>query len=124
MYRWAQKRSERGRVRSRQRERIDDQRVRGYVHQKLKHGWSPEQIAGRIPIDLRGKRVTYETIYQYVFKTERSLTQYLQCARKHRRRRKNRRGKRVMIPERTGIEHRPATWNSAVSRDTGKPIRQ
>ncbi len=107
MYRWAQKRSERGRVRSRQRERIDDQRVRGYVHQKLKHGWSPEQIAGRIPIDLRGKRVTYETIYQYVFKTERSLTQYLQCARKHRRRRKNRRGKRVMIPERTGIEHRP-----------------
>ena len=42
------------------------------IHEKLKQGWSPEQISGRIPTDLPGKRVSHETIYQYVFKQERS----------------------------------------------------
>lgn len=104
---WAQKRSECRRRSSRQRERIGDQRVRGYIAEKLELGWSPEQIAGRIVIDLPGNRVSHETIYQYVFKQDRSLTQYLQCGRKHRRRRRNRRNPRVMIPHRIGIEQRP-----------------
>ena len=50
---------------------------------------------------------TEEGRYQYVFKQERSLTQYLQCGRKQRRKRKNKRPKRVMIPDRVGIEQRP-----------------
>jgi IS30 family transposase len=86
--------------------------VRAYVHEKLeKHRWSPEQIAGRIRMDIPGTRVSYETIYEYVFKKERSLIQYLQCGRKHRRKRKNKRAKRVMIPHRTGIEERPESIN-------------
>ena len=95
---WAQKRSERRRRNSRRRQRIADGGIRHYLHEKLKENWSPEQIAGRIPMDLPGKRVSHETIYQYVFKQERSLTQYLQCGRKQRRKRKNKRAKRVMIP--------------------------
>jgi len=104
---WAQKRSERRRRNSRRRPRIADGGIRHYLHEKLKEGWSPEQVAGRIRIDLPGKRVSHETIYQYVFKQERSLTQYLQCGRKQRRKRKNKRAKRVMIPDRVGIEQRP-----------------
>jgi len=53
-----------------------------------------------------GKRISYETIYQYVFKQERALTQYLQCGRKQRRKRRNKRGKRIMIAHRVGIEQR------------------
>lgn len=104
---WAQKRSERRRRNSRYRERIADVGIRHYLHEKLKEGWSPEQIAGRIGMELPGKRVSHETIYQYVFKQERSLTQYLPCGRKQRRKRKNKRAKRVMIPDRVGIEQRP-----------------
>jgi len=104
---WAQKRSERRRRNSRRRERIADRQIRHYIHEKLKEGWSPEQIAGRIGLERPGKRISHETIYQYVFKQERALTQYLQCGRKQRRKRKNKRTKRVMIPDRVGIEQRP-----------------
>ncbi len=110
---WAQMRSERRRRQSRWRERIADRLVRHYVHEKLSLGWSPEQISGRIGLDMPGKRISHETIYQYVFKTERSLTQFLVCGRKNRRKRRvNRRTKRVLIPHRTGIEERPERVNN------------
>ena len=51
---WAQKRSERRRRMSRQRERIADHQIRHYLHEKLKEGWSPGQIAGRIGMELPG----------------------------------------------------------------------
>ena len=108
---WAQMRSQRRRRKSRQRDRIADQSVRHYVYQKLEEGWSPEQIAGRIPIDIPGKRVSHETIYQYIFKGDRSLTPYLHCGRKNRRKRRYKHAKRAMIPFRTGIEQRPLEIN-------------
>ncbi len=101
---WAHNRSKSRRRRSLQRERIADQIIRQYIIDKLEIGWSPEQIAGRISIDLPGKHVSHETIYMYIFKKERSLTQYLVCGRKKRRKRVQKRGKRVLIPHRTGIE--------------------
>ncbi len=104
---WANSRSLRRRKLSRTRPRISDMAVREYVERHLKLGWSPEQIAGRLPIDHPGRRVSYETIYQFIFKTRRDLTQYLQCGRKQRRKRKDPRKKRVLIPERTGIDQRP-----------------
>ena len=109
---WAENRSQRRRRASRQRERIADLHVREYVREKLKLGWSPEQIAGRIGLDIPGKRISYETIYLYVFKVERSLTRYLACGRKHRRKRKYKSAKRSLIPERTGIEERPEEVNN------------
>lgn len=109
---WAQMRCERRRQQSRRRDRIADPHIRSYVHKKLEIGWSPEQIAGRISLDIPGKQVSHETIYQYVFKIARSLTQYLQCGRKRRRKRIHKRTKRVLIPQRTGIEHRPEQVNT------------
>ena len=108
---WAQKRSERRRKTSRARDRIADEEIRLYLEEKLKLDWSPEQIAGRIKLDL-GKTVSYETIYQYIFKKDRSLIKYLLCGRKHRRKRKLKRKRRVMIPNRTGIEERSEAANN------------
>jgi transposase, IS30 family len=105
---WAHTRSTRRRKLSRTRPRIHDLAVQEYVEQHLKLGWSPEQIAGRLPIDHPDKCVSYETIYQFIFKTRRDLTKHLQCGRIHRRKRKDPRKKRVLIPERTGIDQRPA----------------
>ena len=108
---WARTRSTRRRKLSRSRPRIRDSAIQKYVEQHLKLGWSPEQIAGRLPIDHPGRRISYETIYQFIFKTRRDLTQYLQCGRKQRRKRKDPRQKRVLIPDRVGIEQRPAHIN-------------
>lgn len=109
---WAQMRSNKRRRECRQKERIQDPIIRQYMQEKLKADWSPEQIAGRIKIDIPGKRISHETIYQYIFKKDRSLVKYLLCGRKTRKKRKNKRTKRVMITCRTGIEERPIEINN------------
>lgn len=108
---WANARSAQRRKESRKRQRIRDPEVRLYIEEKLQIDWSPEQIAGRLPIDKPGKHVSYETIYQFIFKTRRDLTKYLQCGRKLRRKRKDQRKKRVLITNRVGIEQRPSVIN-------------
>lgn len=54
---------------------LDYERLRRYVEDKLKEDWSPEQIAGRLPIDFpdHGRtRVSHETIYAYVYADKRA----------------------------------------------------
>jgi IS30 family transposase len=104
---WAENRSRIRRKTSRKRERIADYDIRDYVETHIRRGWSPQQIAGRLSIDIPGKKVSHETIYQFIFKNRRDLTQYLHCGRKRRRKRKNTRQKRVMIPDRVSIDQRP-----------------
>ena len=41
--------------------------VRQYAHAKLREGWSPEQIAGRLSLDYPIYRVSHEAIYQYIY---------------------------------------------------------
>jgi len=82
------------------------------VYQTLPLGWSPEQIAGRIRLDLPDKRISHETIYQYIFKSDRSLAKYLVCGRKKRRKRVRKRDTRGRIRYRIGIDKRPEHVNS------------
>ena len=51
------KRQNRGRT-----ERLKNEIVRRYVTKHLKQGWSPEQIAGKIKLELNEK-ISHETIY-------------------------------------------------------------
>lgn len=55
------KRKNRGRL-----DRLKNETIRSYVITHLKEGWSPEQIAGRIRIDLNEK-ISHEAIYQFVY---------------------------------------------------------
>ena len=61
-----------------------------YVRKHLQEdGWSPETIAGRLPIDHPGLSICHETIYQYIYsrsiKTRgMHLEQYLILRRKNR----------------------------------------
>jgi IS30 family transposase len=58
---------ERERSRGR-RSRLKNEVIRSYTKEKLKIGWSPEQVSIRIGIDL-GKeyKISYEAIYQYIY---------------------------------------------------------
>lgn len=40
-------------------------RMKKYIHDKLQLKWSPEQISGRMKIDIR-KSISHETIYAYI----------------------------------------------------------
>jgi len=59
-----------------------------YVREKLRLGWSPETIAGRLPIDKPNESITPETIYRYIYgKRQRreKLWKHLEQGHKKRR---------------------------------------
>jgi len=47
--------------------RLKNDVIRAYVIEKIKLGWSPEQIAIRLPTDHKGESISYEAVYQYVY---------------------------------------------------------
>lgn len=48
-------------------ERLKNELIRSYVSEKLKIGWSPEQISLRLPIDHPGNNISHEAIYQFIY---------------------------------------------------------
>jgi IS30 family transposase len=70
--------------------RLKNDLIRNYVIEKLKLGWSPEQISIRLPIEHKGESISYEAIYQYVYAKVKGkhedLRKYL--VRRHMRRNK------------------------------------
>jgi IS30 family transposase len=49
------------------RPRLKNNLIRAYTVEKLKIGWSPEQISIRLPIDHKGQNISPEAIYQFVY---------------------------------------------------------
>ena len=81
------------------------QQVEALVRQQ----WSPEQICGRLKLEGRAS-VSHERIYQHIYRDQRcggSLHLSLRC-QKERRKRYGARSRRGQIPNRMGIETRPA----------------
>ena len=70
---------------------LKDKNTYSYVVEKLRAGWSPEQISGRLKKENKDKAVIcHETIYRYIYSEEgkkKELTEYL--TRHHYRRRKH-----------------------------------
>lgn len=85
-----------------------------YVFDKMTEGWSPEQISGRLWHDHPGiprMRVSHETIYRTIYTDEKFANALIACLRQRRPRRRkrgDRRPTRPLIPNRIGIEARPA----------------
>lgn len=83
--------------------------VKDYILQKLGLGWSPEQIEGRMPMDI-GYYLNYESIYQYIYSLsgrKQELKQYLRRAHRIRHRKQGRKHQKGKIPNRVDIALRP-----------------
>ena len=80
---------------------------------RLRQGWTPEEIAGRLPIDFPDDarmRVSAETLYSWVYcptQTHRRLWEFLPRGQKKRRKRCGRRVHRTRLPWRVSIHDRP-----------------
>lgn len=92
-------------------------RVVGYVERKIRAGWSPEQVSGRLRLQFpsdREMRVSTETVYSWVYAEARTGgTLYRHLRRHHKRRRRQVRygmGRRF-LGKRPGIAQRPAVVN-------------
>src|SRR3989344_5200519 len=102
------------------RPRLKNEQTRNYTIEKLKLGWSPEQISIRLPLDHPGQTISAEAIYQFVYaqvsgggkgqvkKASEDLRVYL--ARRHHRREKKgfRVTRKLYQTPLPSIEDRPA----------------
>ncbi|MEE3625020.1 IS30 family transposase [Nitrospirillum sp. BR 11752] len=84
-----------------------------HVLSKLRAGWSPEQIAGRLKVEPEVVGcVSHETIYRYVYSAEGrrdGLFALLAMARHRRRRLRGRKPRQGAIPPERWITARPAS---------------
>jgi len=79
------------------------------VERLLRRDWSPEQISGRLKLEGQPS-VSHERIYQHIYRDKRgggTLHLCLRC-QKVRRKRYGTHSRRGQIPNRVGIEARPA----------------
>ena len=94
--------------RSHARRRLANPLIRWYVESHLVNdGWTPQAIAGRLPIDCPGLSANYESSYQWIYEERRDLITYLPKA--HRKRHKRHHGKKnraSKIPNRRDITER------------------
>ncbi len=88
--------------------------VYSYVLKKLRYGWSPEQIAGRLKLgkpDNPYWQIHHETIYRFIYAQEnktKALWEYLPRKQKKRKKKYGRKSQRVRIPDRVSIHDRPS----------------
>lgn len=93
------------------RPRLKSPLLRQYVEARLLERWSPELIAGRVPLDLGAVSISHEAIYQWIYSQARHLIDFLPKVHRQRRRRGYVKGKhsKPRIPGRTPISKRPAS---------------
>ena len=100
------------RRRQRRRKLAADEGLRAHVTERLKAGWSPQQIAGRLKQETDGgTAVCHETIYRHVYGPEGredGLYRHLPKARRRRGSRYGRKPRAASIPRERWIENRPA----------------
>ena len=87
-------------------DRLKNNIIRDYVIKHLKKGWSPEQIAGRLSEEAPGQKISYETIYQYIYEGEgrfEYLYPHLRRGRAKRQKQRARKPHKTSIPERISI---------------------
>lgn len=91
--------------------------LEAYVRVKLGLGWSPEQVAGRLPLDHpddASMRVCHETIYRFIYapgQAAEKLWEYLPRKQKKRRKWTGRSVHKSRIPDRVSIHERPEAIN-------------
>ena len=106
----AQRKSNKKKKTSRKQPYVDKQpAVKKYILAKLRLGWSPEQIAGRMFREI-GRYLNQESIYQYIYSLpgrKQNLKQYLRRAHRVRHKKKGRKHQKGKIPNRVDIALRP-----------------
>lgn len=99
--------------RSGKRQRLKNRIIRRYVIAKLKRGWSPEQISGKLSKKHPERSISYEAIYQYIYdkETRKRVNLAVYLPRAHKKRKLFGQGhhhkNNIHIPRRVSIDKRP-----------------
>lgn len=110
----AQQLTDERKTEARKRHPLKNARTFAYVYAKLRHGWSPEMIAGRLEKKEGRRVISHETIYQYIYAPENArlnLFEYLPWKRMKRKKKQGRGVHKSRIPQRVSIHERPERVN-------------
>lgn len=89
----------------------EDMKLEQYITKHLKHGWSPEQISGRIAEECLLQTVSHTTIYSWLRSVHgRKLEAELKLLKK--KRQKKARKKVIQLEGRVFIDERPKSVNT------------
>lgn len=98
---------------SHKRQRLKHPFVKSYVIERIKLGWSPELIAGRLKLEYNNLSISHETIYQFIYNEKRELAFYLPKKRvKRMPKTYTRKHRKPKIPNRIPISQRPEPANT------------
>lgn len=90
---------------------LDDKALKAYVISKLKDGWSPEQISGRLKLENSDLQVSHETIYKFIYYSNEGIQNklYTLLTRKKLKRTVwySRKPRKSHIPDTASINERP-----------------
>lgn len=107
----AQKRYERVTQKQRAKAPLKEPLIYLYVREHIRMGWSPETIAGRLPLEHPGHTITPETIYQYIYKRQNKKFKLYTYLKNRRKKRIKKEGRSVVrrgaIPGALSIDARP-----------------
>lgn len=111
----AQHKAEERKSNAGKRHALKDKNIYAYVLEKLKEGWSPEQIAGRLALEQQDRVICHETIYRFIYTKalkEDRLWEYLPRKQRRRKKQHGRKAQRSRIPQRVSIHERPEEINN------------
>ena len=109
----AHKRAKKRKKQAATKEELKCHKIRNFVKNKLKIGWTPEYIAGELALNPQNLQISHESIYLYIYKKRPDLVQYLPRAHKKRFKRVPKSNKKnSRIPNRISIEQRPEKINN------------
>lgn len=111
----AQTKAEKVAVKQRTKAPLKSHEIYLFVRKGLRKKWSPETIAGRLPIDLPGNHIDDDTIYEYIYNSRKTRGEYLwKHLVLHRKRRMKKKGRKVKNDKYINvlkIDQRPASIN-------------
>lgn len=108
----AHKRAKKRKKQAAMKDELKCHKIRNFVANKLKEGWSPEIIAGTLASDPSNVKISHEAIYQYIYKQRPDLVQHLTRSHKRRFKRAPKTNmKNNRIPNRIFIDQRPKEIN-------------
>ena len=100
------------RCKGRKPRKLDDIQLYKYVIKRLKFGWSPEQISGRLKIYFSSAfQISHETIYKFAYETYSSsfdlFPYFRRIDKKHKRYRGKPKRQTILKKEKKMIDKRP-----------------
>jgi len=109
----AHKRAKKRKKQAAMKEELKCHKIRNFVKNKLKEGWTPEIIAGSLAMNPKKLKISHESIYLYIYKKRPDLVQYLPRAHKKRFKRVPKSNKKNnRIPNRISIDQRSEEINN------------